>query len=78
MNRRVCRRGTTTYLNELGHRGRLLHTHLCSEICHRRGEAHPYDILHVDIIAKQHLLVVVDVDHTHQSVAVLSEIVEER
>ena len=78
MNRRVCCLGTTTDSTQLLHRGRLGDPYLCGEVGYRRGEAHPYDILYVDIIAEEHFLVVVDVDHTHQTVTMLAEIVEER
>ena len=60
------------------HRGGLGDAHLCSEIADAGRVAHPYDILHVDIIAEEPFLVVVDINHTYESIAVLTEVVQER
>ncbi len=78
MHRSVRHRHAAANLNKPGHRGGLRDAHLCGEIGHGRREAHPHDILHVDIIAEEPLLVVVDINHTHQSVAVLAEVIQER
>ena len=38
----------------------------------------PHNIFNVDIVAHQRLDIVVDIDNTYQTIAVLSEIVEKR
>ena len=55
----------------------LAHAHLLGQMCHAVHRAIPYDVFDVDVIAEKPLLVIVDVDDTHQSVPVLSEEVEE-
>ena len=59
------------------HRGRLRDAYLSGEVGYAGHEAHPNDVLDVDVVAEEPFLVVVDVDDTHQPVAVLAEIIEE-
>ena len=63
---------------QLLHGSRLCNANFCSKVGYRWCKAHPYDILNVDVIAEQHLYVVVDVNDTHKTVAVLTKIVKER
>ena len=74
----VCRDRVATYGTQLRHRGGFADAYLGSQVADGWGEAHPDDVFHVDVVAKQPLFVVVDVDDAHQSVAVLSEIIQER
>ena len=63
---------------ELLHRSRQLNAHLVGHIPDGVHRTEPHDILNIDVVAHQRLRAVVDVNHTHQSVALLSEIVQER
>ena len=63
---------------QLLHRSRQLHAHLVGHIPDGVHRTEPHDILYIDVVAHQRLRTVVDVNHTHQSVALLSEIVQER
>ena len=60
------------------HRCSVLHAHLCREVMHAVHAAIPYDVFDVDVVAEDCLTVVVDVDHSDESVSVLSEIIQER
>lgn len=55
-----------------------MYANLGSQIGHRRCEAHPHNILYIDIIAKEPLFILVNINNTDQPVAVLSEVVKER
>ena len=57
---------------------RLADAHLGGQLADRRHVAHPHDVLDVDVVAEQHLAVVVNVDDAGEPVAVLPEEVEER
>ena len=63
---------------QLGHRSRLCHAHLGSHVGHALHRAVPHDVLDVDVVADEAFAVVVDVDDAHQSVALLSEVIQER
>ena len=63
---------------QLCHRSRLRHTHLGSHVGHALHRAVPNDVLDVDVVADEAFTVVVDVDDAHQSVALLSEVIQER
>ena len=54
------------------HRSRVGHAYLRGHVGHGVDGAEPYDILDVDVVADKGLLIVVDIDHTDQSVALLS------
>lgn len=54
------------------------YTYLCRHIGNAVHGAVPDDVFNVDVITDEPFLVVVDIDDTHQSVAFLSEIVQER
>ena len=60
------------------HRSRVGHAYLRGHVGHGVDGSKPYDVLDVDVVADKGLLIVVDIDHTDQSVALLSEIVQER
>ena len=60
------------------HRSRVDHAYLRGHVGHGVDGSKPYDVLDVDVVADKGLLIVVDIDHTDQSVALLSEIVQER
>ena len=60
---------------EGGEWGRLGDAHLGGEVADGGREAHPYDVLHVDVVAEEPLLVVVNVDDAYEAVALLAEIV---
>ena len=60
------------------HGGSLRHTHLSSQVGYRWCEAHPYNVFHVNVVTEQPLFVVVDVNHTYQSITMLSEVIQER
>ena len=55
----------------------MFHTALCGKIGHAVYVAEPYDIFDVDIVANQVFLVVVYVNHSHESFTVLPVKVEE-
>ena len=61
---------------QLLHRGGLHDAHLCGQVAHAGHKAHPYNILNVNIVANEQVAVVVYVDDTHQTVAMLSEVVK--
>ena len=63
---------------QLLHGSRVGHAHLGSHVGHAVHRAIPHDILDVDVVAHQDFLIVVDVNHTHQTVALLTEVVQER
>ena len=54
------------------HRSAVFHAALCGEVGHAVHGTEPYDVFNVDIIANQIFLVVVYVDYSHESFAVLS------
>ena len=60
------------------HGSRIVNAHLLCHIVHAVYAAIPHNIFNVDIVAHQRLDIVVDIDNTYQSIAVLSEIVEKR
>ena len=76
--RRCWRRASATMVRRAFHRSRVGHAYLRGHVGHGVDGAEPYDILDVDVVADKGLLIVVDIDYTDQSVALLSEIVQER
>lgn len=60
-----------------GHGRGVLHTALCGHVGYAVHAAIPHDVLQVYVIAYEPLAALVGVYHTHQSLAVLSEVVEE-
>ena len=62
---------------QLCHGSRVGHATLCCHVGHAVHGAEPYDILYVNVVADEPLLVLVGVDYTNQTFAVLSEIVQE-
>ncbi len=62
---------------QLLHRSSLVDAHLCGQVGHRWRKAHPYDVLHVNVVAEKPFFVLVNIDDAHQPVAVLSEVVQE-
>ena len=78
MNLAVLLLGLVADYLQLFHGSRTVDTHLSSQIAHAVNTSIPYDVLDIDIITDKHLLILVDVDDTYQSVSPLSEIVQER
>ena len=60
------------------HGSRTADAHLFGKVLYTGYRAIPHDILDVDIVADEHLGALVDVDDTYQSVALLSEVIQER
>ena len=60
------------------HRSRVADAHLSSKIGHAVHRAIPHDVFDVDVVAYEGFRVVVHVNHAHQPVALLSEVIEER
>ena len=56
----------------------ILHADALSHIVHTVNTAIPHNVFYVDVVANKRLDVVVDVDDTNKSVAVKSEIIQER
>ena len=63
---------------QLLHGGRIGHTHLGGHVGYTVHRAIPHDILDIDVVTHQDFLIVVDVNHTHQPVTLLPEVVQER
>ena len=59
------------------HRSGVVDAHLLCEVVNALHAAIPYDVLNVNIVTYQGLYVVVNVDDTHKSVTLLSEIIKE-
>ena len=57
---------------------RFRDAHLCSKVADGGRKAHPYDVLHVDVIAEEPFFVVINIDDSHQTVTVLPEVIQER
>ena len=51
---------------------------LLRHIVHALNRAIPHDILNVDIVSNQDVAVIIDIDNAYQSVALQTEIIEER
>ena len=63
---------------QVAHRSAVGYTHLGGHVAHTVHTAVPYDVFYVDVVADEGLLILVDVDHAHQAVALLTEVVEKR
>ena len=63
---------------EMLHRGRVLHANLFGHVLDAVYRAKPNDVFYIDVVANQGFGVVVNVDDAHQSVSVLSEIIQKR
>ena len=74
----VCCDTVAAQLTETGEGGGAGDAYLGGEVSDGGRKAHPDDVLYVDVIAQKPLLVVVDVDDARQTVAVLTEVVQER
>ena len=60
------------------HRRSALDAHLSCHVGYAVDRAIPYDVFYVDVVAYEHVAVVVNVYDADQSVALLSEVIEER
>ena len=60
------------------HRSRIAHSDLFCHIVNTVHRTIPHDIVNVDIVADEGLDVVVNINHTYETVALLTEIIEER
>ena len=59
------------------HRCRIVDTNLFCQVVYAFHAAIPYDIFNIYVVTDQCLDVVVNVDYTYQTIALLSEIIEE-
>lgn len=55
----------------------LFHTALTGHFNHRGYGTIPYDIIYIYFIAKEHLFATVGIDHSHQTIAMMTEEIEE-
>ena len=78
MNRAFLSHGFVADVFQCAHRGRICHAHLCCEVADAVYAAIPHYVFNIDVVADERLFVVVYVYHSDQSVAVLTEIIEER
>ena len=78
VNLALCCNGIAAYRTEVGHRGAIGNAHLSGKVGHAVNGAVPHNILDIDIVANEIFLIVVNIYHTHKSVAPLPEIVQER
>ena len=62
---------------QCGH-GLRLCPHALSHVGNALYAAVPYDVFYIYVVSDECVYIVVDVNHTHESIAVLSEIIEER
>ena len=77
MNLALLTERLVAYRLQAAHRSRPFHAHLVGHVSHRVHRTEPNDVLNVDVVANQCLRIVVDVDDAHQSVAPLSEEIQE-
>ena len=66
------------YRLQLLHRRTFAYSHLCGKVDHTVNRAIPHDVLDVDVVADEHFAIIVYVDYAHKTVALLTEIIEER
>ena len=77
MNLALLRHGIVADGLQALHRSGVVDAHLHCEVVNALHAAIPYDVLNVYIVTYQGLYVVVNVDDTHKSVTLLSEIIKE-
>ena len=62
---------------EVFHAAAVGDSHFLTEVAHRRHVTEPDDVVDVDVVAEEVFFLVVYVNHTDQSFAFLTEIIEE-
>ncbi len=78
VHRAVQRYGRTQHAGQLLHGMRLLHARLGGHFAQRGLRSRPYDILDREVVAEEHLLARVGIDHTRYRRHVKAEEVAER
>ena len=63
---------------QFAHRCRINNSYLSSKVADSINTSKPYDVFDVNVISYQHFFVFIDVDNANKTIALLTEIVQER